>query len=80
MVKTIRFCAPAEVTLLTERRDIGPWGTAGGLAGACGKNTLIRASGEEVALGGKASVDVGSGDRLCIETPGGGGWGDEEAP
>jgi len=29
----------------------------------------------EVNIGGKASVGMGKGDRLVIETPGGGGWG-----
>jgi 5-oxoprolinase (ATP-hydrolysing) len=29
----------------------------------------------EINLGGKATILMGKGDRLRIETPGGGGWG-----
>jgi N-methylhydantoinase B/oxoprolinase/acetone carboxylase alpha subunit len=29
----------------------------------------------EINIGGKATVRMGKGDRLRIETPGGGGWG-----
>ena len=50
----------------------------GGEAGAKGRNTLIRSSGEVVDLGGTAQVQVGIGDRIIIETPGGGGWGVSE--
>ena len=32
-----------------------------------------------VNIGGKATVWMGKGDRLLIETPGGGGWGLPEA-
>lgn len=29
----------------------------------------------EINVGGKATIRMGKGDRLRIETPGGGGWG-----
>lgn len=29
----------------------------------------------EINIGGKATIRMGKGDRLRIETPGGGGWG-----
>ena len=57
-------------TLLTERRRREPWGSAGGQPGAPGRNSL---NGEP--LDGKCEGEVKPGDRLCIETPGGGGWG-----
>ncbi len=65
----------ATVSLVTERRRFRPWGLAGGEAGAAGRNTLIRADGSERDLGARAQVDVGPGDRVRIESPGGGGWG-----
>ncbi|MGA7982171.1 MAG: hydantoinase B/oxoprolinase family protein, partial [Chromatiaceae bacterium] len=55
---------------LTERRTRRPWGCAGGEPGAPGRNLL---NGRE--LPGKAAVEVVAGDRLRVETPGGGGWG-----
>ena len=51
---------------------------AGGQPGARGRNTLLRGgphAGAPVSLGGKSSVCASSGDRLIIETPGGGGYG-----
>lgn len=64
------FLAPAQISLLSERRLISPWGLAGGADGARGKNSL---NGTE--LPGKCSLSVTAGDRLLIQTPGGGGWG-----
>ncbi|HEY0721264.1 MAG TPA: hydantoinase B/oxoprolinase family protein [Gammaproteobacteria bacterium] len=70
LIREFEFLAPAQVTLLTERRIHAPWGLAGGGDGACGENRL---NGE--LLPGKCSVVVKGGDRLTIATPGGGGWG-----
>jgi N-methylhydantoinase B len=73
LLREFEFLAPAEVTLLTERRTHAPWGLAGGESGAVGENCL---NGEP--LPGKVRVSVVSGDRLAIATPGGGGWGTKE--
>jgi N-methylhydantoinase B len=73
LVREFEFLAPAEVTLLTERRRHAPWGLAGGEAGAVGENRL---NGE--LLPGKVMVSVVAGDRLRVATPGGGGWGGRE--
>ena len=77
IIREYRFLAPAEVTLLTERREQGPYGLHGGKPGKPGKNTLIR-SGRSIAIAGKARFDVRENDVLKIETPGGGGWGRPE--
>ncbi len=74
IVREIEFLAPAEASLLCERRRIGPYGLAGGAPGARGKNTLLR-GGRARQLPSKVSLRVERGDRLRIETPGGGGWG-----
>lgn len=70
LVREFEFLAPAQVTLLTERRRHAPWGLAGGGAGKRGENRL---NGE--LLPGKTTVAVKPGDRLSVATPGGGGWG-----
>jgi len=70
LVREYEFLAPAQVTLLTERRRRGPWGLAGGHAGMPGQNRLNGNS-----LPAKTAVAVAKGDRLVIETPGGGGFG-----
>jgi N-methylhydantoinase B len=70
LVRELEFLAPANVSLLTERRSRRPWGLAGGAAGLAGRNLL---NGRE--LPGKVALEVAAADRLRIETPGGGGWG-----
>jgi N-methylhydantoinase B len=57
-------------SLITERRRHAPPGAAGGGDGAVGRNVV---AGEEVAP--KATGTLRPGERLAIETPGGGGHG-----
>lgn len=70
LIREFEFLEPATATLLTERRDFAPPGACGGAPGAPGRNLL---NGEPLA--GKAALRVKPGDRLRVETPGGGGWG-----
>jgi N-methylhydantoinase B len=64
----------ATVSLLTERRRRAPWGLRGGQPGSPGRNLLIR-GGEEHPLPAKGTFDVGEGDVIVVDTPGGGGYG-----
>jgi len=52
----------------------GPYGLAGGQAGATGRNTLVRKN-SSTRMPGKTRFDVNPGDVLRIESPGGGGYG-----
>lgn len=67
--REFEFLAPAQITLLTERRRFRPWGLGAGMSGQAGSNRL---NGQ--VLPGKCERHVDIGDRLLIETPGGGGW------
>ncbi len=69
VIREIEFLADTEVTLLSDRRERGPFGVKGGEPGQPGRNTL---NGTDVPA--KGSFDVRPGDRLKIETPGGGGY------
>jgi N-methylhydantoinase B len=80
IVREYRFDDAATVSLVTERRRFQPWGLAGGEPGAPGRNTLIRRDGTTEDLGARAQVDVVAGDRVRVETPGGGGWGTPPSP
>lgn len=67
-----------QLSILSERRVFQPYGLDGGQPGALGINTLIRHNNGNARLvnfGGKNSTVVTKGDRLKVETPGGGGWG-----
>ena len=58
-----------------ERHGIAPQGAAGGQPGACAAARIERADGRVDPLPAKARVQWQAGDRLVIETAGGGGWG-----
>ena len=73
IVREFEFLAPAEITLLTARRASKPWGLAGGKAGAAGENLL-----DGVRLPAKVAFRADRGQRLRIETPGGGGYGEPD--
>ncbi len=64
--REFEFLEAAEVTLLSDRREIPPYGLAGGGAGQCGSNA---------PHGAKVRFQMPAGGKLKIRTPGGGGWG-----
>jgi N-methylhydantoinase B len=72
--RVYEFLSPVRIALNTERRDIAPYGLQGGEAGQVGMNTAV-ISGQKITLDGKATLTLGVGHQLIIETPGGGGWG-----
>ena len=75
LVREYELLVPATATLLTERRRSRPYGAQGGEPGGPGINTLIRADVSEQVLPAKVQLELQPGDRLRIETPGGGGFG-----
>jgi N-methylhydantoinase B len=68
IVREIEALAPMRFTLISERRRHPPRGRGGGENGKQGKNLL-----NGRPLPGKAEGALAPGDRLRIETPGGGG-------
>jgi N-methylhydantoinase B len=79
VVRELAFLTAAEVTLLGERRRVRPYGLSGGGPGVAGRDWLFH-RGRRVRLPGKVMLRVESGDRLRIETPGGGGFGPVRRP
>jgi N-methylhydantoinase B len=71
VVREIEALEEMTYSLITERRRHRPKGAAGGEPGAPGRNLV---NGEEVEP--KAAGTLRRGDRLRIETPGGGGHGE----
>jgi len=76
IIREIEVLTDCEVTLLSDRREHGPWGLAGGSDGNRGTASVIRLAGSVDALPGKFSTRLRKGERIRIETPGGGGWGE----
>jgi N-methylhydantoinase B len=75
LVREIEFLTPCEVTILSDRRTIAPYGLRGGGAGRRGRNSLLRA-GAVHRIPAKVNFQARAGDTLRVETPGGGAWGD----
>jgi N-methylhydantoinase B len=71
VVREVEALEEMRYSLITERRRHGPKGADGGEPGEPGRNVL---NGEE--LQGKESGTLEPGDRLRVETPGGGGYGE----
>jgi N-methylhydantoinase B/oxoprolinase/acetone carboxylase alpha subunit len=74
LIREYEMLTDTTVTVLSERRVGQPYGARGGAPGGVGRNTLIR-DGREESLPGKFERRFLAGDRLRIETPGGGGFG-----
>ncbi|GAC1317318.1 MAG: hydantoinase B/oxoprolinase family protein [Thermoleophilaceae bacterium] len=70
VVRELEALAPMTYSLIAERRRSAPAGAEGGGRGAVGRDLV---NGVEVA--GKSTGSLERGDRLRIETPGGGGYG-----
>jgi N-methylhydantoinase B len=74
VLRAYRFLADAEVTIMSERRRLAPWGLGGAPGGDRGRNRVLRADGSEQMLDGKTTLAVSAGDQVVVETPGGGSW------
>ena len=75
ILREIEFLEPVQATLLSQHRVVAPYGLHGGEPGATGQQTLIFADGREENLPGIFTRAMQTGERIRIETPGGGGVG-----
>jgi 5-oxoprolinase (ATP-hydrolysing) len=76
VIREIEFLAPMGASLLANRRHAAPFGLAGGGSGLTGRDTIIRRDGSREPIAPEADLKLDAGDRIRIETPGGGGYGD----
>jgi N-methylhydantoinase B len=74
VIREIETLAPARMSLLADRRKCAPYGLAGGDSGKPGTAAIIR-DGRKRKIGSKGSWELEAGDRVRIESPGGGGFG-----
>ncbi|PYS89944.1 MAG: 5-oxoprolinase [Acidobacteria bacterium] len=75
VVREIETLVAARASLLADRRTRAPYGLAGGADGQTGRDVIVRRDGRVEAIDAKGSWSLQSGDRIRIETPGGGGHG-----
>jgi N-methylhydantoinase B len=77
IIREIEVLTDAQVTVLADRRSRAPYGLSGGADAASGRTIIVRSDGSQEQLPGKTSVRLRSGERIRIESPGGGGWGNQ---
>ncbi len=75
--RRVRFLEPMQAGILSQRRKTSPFGLSGGADGEPGRNRIERANGSVEELGATATAQLEAGDVFVIETPGGGGFGQE---
>ena len=75
VVRRLRFLEALTAAIVSSSRRVPPYGLAGGLPGALGRNAIERADGTVEELPGVAQAAMKPGDVLIVETPGGGGYG-----
>jgi len=75
LVRCVEFREAMTAAILSNHRRIAPFGLQGGGAAMTGENRVMRRDGSSEALQATAEFAVDAGDRLRIETPGGGGYG-----
>jgi 5-oxoprolinase (ATP-hydrolysing) len=76
-VRRVRFLEPMTASILSNGRKVPAFGMAGGKPGALGINRVLRVGGAVEVLGHIGQTQMEAGDAFEIQTPGGGGFGDE---
>ncbi len=79
VIRRMTFLEPMRANILANRRRVAPRGLNGGADAAPGRNWVERADGSVEQLTATDWADVDVGDQFIIETPGGGGFGKEDA-
>ncbi len=74
IIREIKLLNDAEVTVLSERRKLPPYGLLGGKPGKVGINMVYKDN-RWIKMPGKFHINLKKGDKIRIETPGGGGFG-----
>ncbi len=75
VIRELKFLADMSANIVSNNRKNTPFGLSGGADAKAGKNIHIRANDDAIDVGPTASIEVKAGDRIRIETPGGGGFG-----
>jgi 5-oxoprolinase (ATP-hydrolysing) len=74
-IRRVRFLEDMTAIIVSSRRNVAPFGLAGGIDGAPGRQWVERADGRLDVLTGTDKTEMTPGDVFVIETPGGGGYG-----
>lgn len=75
IIRELTFLEKVSLSVLTQHRKVAPYGLEGGKNGQVGKQYVIRKDGTIETLKSLDKREMEVGDRIVIETPGGGGFG-----
>lgn len=75
VIREITFLESIQLSVLSQHRNVAPYGLSGGASGQTGGQYIIRQNGNIEALAGIDGATLYAGDQFVIETPGGGGFG-----
>ena len=78
LVREYQALERMDFSLLTQNRSSGAAGARGGKPGMPGRQVRILKEGKVEPLEASAHFRAEAGDRLRVETPGGGGWGSDD--
>lgn len=78
IIREYEFLEQTQVSIISERRKFAPYGAQGGQNGRKGRNILISSENKKTILNGKVNLKIKPHERLRIETPGGGGYGQKK--
>lgn len=79
IIREMTFTEPVRLSVLSQHRNVAPYGLKGGKNGKPGKQSVTENhTGRELSW--RDGTDLNSGDTFTLETPGGGGYGSEEKP
>ncbi|NHJ05614.1 MAG: hydantoinase B/oxoprolinase family protein [Candidatus Heimdallarchaeota archaeon] len=78
VVRAFRTLVPVIVSVLGERQKFNPWGLNGGEDGVNGLYYKLTKNNVKTIVNGKSSFTLEPGERIIINTPGGGGWGNPD--
>jgi 5-oxoprolinase (ATP-hydrolysing) len=74
--RRLRFLEEMDVVILANHRKVPPFGLAGGVPAACGRNWVERTDGSIEEMTATDHRRMKPGDVFVLETPGGGGFGE----
>lgn len=75
IIRDIEFLEDVSFTLISQHRNVAPYGLEGGSSGLVGKQTLVKIDGTEHPINGVDQIEIKAGERIRIESPGGGAFG-----
>ncbi len=75
VVRKITFLEPVRLSVLSQHRNVAPYGLRDGQPGKSGKQWIEHSNGQKTKLGWIDGADIKPGDSFILKTPGGGGYG-----